>query len=186
MNQIENVSRRRFLKGAFGAGALILAVRYIPPMLRHGHPADGQTDADRATLHPNLFVGIQRDGTVYIVAHRSEMGTVIRTSLPLVVADELDADWKRVKIEQAIGDARYGDQNTDGSHSIRSFYDAMREAGATARFMLIQAAAKEWGVPIAECETDLHVVVHRATNRRAGYGDLASDAANLPVPSREE
>jgi len=72
-----------------------------------------------------------------------------------------------VKIEQALGDSRYGDQNTDGSHSIRSFYDAMREAGATARFMLIQAAATQWGVPAAECETDLHAVVHRSTNRRA-------------------
>jgi isoquinoline 1-oxidoreductase beta subunit len=114
------------------------------------------------------------------------MGTTSRTTLPLVVADELDADWKRVKIEQAIGDKRYGDQNTDGSHSIRSFYDAMREAGATARFMLIQAAAKQWGVPAGECETDLHVVVHRATSRKAGYGELASAAAKLPVPPKEE
>jgi isoquinoline 1-oxidoreductase beta subunit len=114
------------------------------------------------------------------------MGTTSRTTLPLIVADELDADWKRVKIEQAIGDSRYGDQNTDGSHSIRSFYDAMRQAGATARFMLIQAAAKQWGVPSAECETDLHVVVHRSTNRKADYGELAGAAAKLPVPSREE
>jgi isoquinoline 1-oxidoreductase subunit beta len=120
------------------------------------------------------------------VAHRSEMGTTSRTTLPLVVADELDADWKRVKIEQAIGDKRYGDQNTDGSHSIRSFYDAMREAGATARFMLIQAAAQQWGVPASECETDLHVVVHRPTNRRLGYGELAGAAAKLAVPKREE
>jgi isoquinoline 1-oxidoreductase beta subunit len=103
-----------------------------------------------------------------------------------LVADELDADWKRVKIEQALGDSRYGDQNTDGSHSIRSFYDAMRQAGATARFMLTQAAAKQWSVPATECETDLHVVVHRSTNRRAGYGELASAAAKLPIPNREE
>src|SRR6266478_2383987 len=105
---------------------------------------------------------------------------------PLIVADELDADWKRVKIEQALGDSRYGDQNTDGSHSIRSFYDAMREAGATARSMLIQAAAKEWGVPATECETDLHLVVHRSTNRSAGYGELARAAAKFPVPKRED
>ena len=103
-----------------------------------------------------------------------------------MVADELDADWKRVKIEQAIGDKRYGDQNTNGSHSIRSFYDTMREAGATARCMLIQAAAQQWGVPVAECETDLHVVVHRSTNRRAGYGELATAAAKLAAPKREE
>jgi isoquinoline 1-oxidoreductase beta subunit len=186
MSHIENVSRRRFLKGAFGAGALVLAVRFIPPILAQGQPADGQTDADRAALHPNLFVGIQPDGTIYIVAHRSEMGTVIRTSLPMVLADELDADWKRVKIDQAIGDKRYGDQNTDGSHSIRSFFDTMRECGATARWMLIQAAALQWNVPASECSTEPHTVVHKASARRASYGELASGAARLAVPKKEE
>jgi isoquinoline 1-oxidoreductase subunit beta len=186
MSHIENVSRRSFLKGAFGAGALILAVRYVPPVFGQTVPTDGQTDADRATLHPNVFVGIQQDGTVYIVAHRSEMGTVIRTSLPLVVADELDADWKRVKIDQAIGDKRYGDQNTDGSQSVRRFFDTMRECGAAARWMLIQAAALQWNVPVSECSTDLHTVVHKATGRRAGYGELAAAAARLPVPKKEQ
>ena len=125
MNPIENVSRRSFLKGLVSAGALVLGARYYPELVwAQGLPKD--TQADLATLHPNVFVGIDTDGTVYIVAHRSEMGTGIRTSLPLVVADELDADWKRVKIDQAIGDPRYGDQNTDGSRSIRSFYDVMR------------------------------------------------------------
>src|SRR6266446_899436 len=186
MRTIANLSRRGFLRGVVGAGALVLGAYYVPKLLRSHESSPGNTDADRAPLHPDAFVGIATDGTVFIVAHRSEMGTVIRTSLPLVVADELDADWKRVKIEQAIGDPRYGDQNTDGSHSIRSFFDVMRQAGATARFMLIQAAAKQWGVPASECETDLHVVVHRSTNRRAGYGELASAAAKLPVPKREE
>jgi len=186
MSEIENVSRRRFLTGGMiAAGALVLGVRYYGK-LSWGDQLPHDTNADHATLHPNVYLGIEPDGTVWIVASRSEMGTTSRTTLPLVVADELDADWKRVKIEQAIGDKRYGDQNTDGSHSIRSFYDAMREAGATARFMLIQAAAREWGVPATECETDLHAVVHRATNRRAGYGDLATAAAKLPVPKREE
>ena len=186
MNHIENVSRRSFLKGAFGAGALILAVRYIPPVFGQAVPTDGQSDADRATFHPNVFVGIQQDGTVYIVAHRSEMGTVIRTSLPFVVADELDADWKRVKIDQAIGDKRYGDQNTDGSQSVRRFFDTMRECGAAARWMLIQAAAVQWNVPASECSTDLHTVVHKSTGRRAGYGELAAAAARLPVPKKEQ
>jgi len=190
MSHIENVSRRRFLQGAFGAGAFVLAVRYIPPVLgqgqAHGQPTDGQTDADRATFHPNMFMGIQPDGTVYIVAHRSEMGTVIRTSLPLIVADELDADWKRVKIDQAIGDKRYGDQNTDGSHSIRSFFDTMRECGAAARWMLIQAAAQQWKVPASECSTEPHVVIHKATGRRLAYGALAAQAANLSVPKPEQ
>jgi isoquinoline 1-oxidoreductase subunit beta len=186
MNGIENVSRRRFLSGSIvAAGALVLGVRYYPaPAAADELPRD--TNADRATLHPSIFLGIDPDGTVWIIASRSEMGTTSRTTLPLVVADELDADWKRVRIQQAIGDKRYGDQNTDGSHSIRSFYTAMREAGATARFMLIEAAAQQWGVPAAECETDLHFVVHRSTNRRAGYGELASAAAKLPIPPRDQ
>ncbi len=186
MSGIENVSRRRFLTGGIvAAGALVLGVRYYPKLAASdGVPHD--TNADRATLHPSVYLGIVPDGTVWIVAHRSEMGTTSRTTLPLVVADELDADWKRVKIEQAIGDPRYGEQNTDGSHSIRGFYTAMRVAGATARFMLIQAAARQWDVPAAECETDLHVIVHRATNRRAGYGELATAASRFPVPKQEE
>src|SRR6267154_417608 len=186
MSPIENVSRRRFLTGGIiAAGALVLGIRYYPK-LSSSDKLPHNTDADRSILHPSVYLGIDPDGTVWIVAHRSEMGTTSRTTLPLVVADELDADWKRVKIEQALGDSRYGDQNTDGSHSIRSFYDAMREAGATARSMLIQAAAKEWGVPATECETDLHVVVHRSTNRSAGYGELARAAAKFPVPKRED
>ena len=186
MSTIENVSRRRFLTGGIiAAGALVLGVRYYPKF-SPGDKLPHDTNADHAKLHPSVYLGIDPDGTVWIVASRSEMGTTSRTTLPLVLADELDADWKRVKIEQAIGDKRYGDQNTDGSHSVRSYYDPMREAGATARFMLIQAAAKQWGVPATECETDLHVVVHRSTNRRAGYGELASAAAKLPIPRTEE
>ena len=184
MRHIENVSRRRFLKGAFGAGAFVLAVRYIPSVLGQG--ANDLNDANRAIFHPNLFVGIQPDGTVYIVAHRSEMGTVIRTSLPLVLADELDADWKRVKIDQAIGDKRLGDQNTDGSRSVRVYFDTMRECGGTARWMLVQAAALRWNVPASECSTELHTVIHKATGRRLGYGELASAAAQLPVPKKED
>jgi isoquinoline 1-oxidoreductase subunit beta len=186
VSAIENVSRRRFLTGGVvAAGALVLGVRYYRKLLP-GEKLPYATNADHASLHPSVYLGIDPDGTVWIVASRSEMGTTSRTTLPLIVADELDADWKRVKIEQAIGDKRYGDQNTDGSHSIRSFYDAMREAGATARFMLIQAAAHQWGVPAGECETDLHVVVHRSTNRKAPYGELASAAAKFPIPPKEE
>jgi isoquinoline 1-oxidoreductase beta subunit len=191
MSAIENVSRRWFLKGMASAGALVLGAYCAPEML-WGHEFgdlrtdDGRTDADKATLHPNVFVGVETDGTVWIVAHRSEMGTVIRTSLPMVLADELDADWKRVKIDQAIGDPRYGDQNTDGSHSIRSFFDVVRLSGATARLMLIQAAAQQWGVPVSECQTDLHVVVHSSSGRRLGYGELATAASKLPVPKKDE
>src|SRR5207302_4903088 len=186
MSQIENVSRRRFLtRGMVAAGALVLGVRYYRK-LSPGAKLPHDTTADHAILHRSVYLGIDPDGKVWIVASRSEMGTTSRTTLPLVVADELDADWKRVKIEQAIGDGRYGDQNTDGSHSIRSFLEVMREAGAAARLMLIRAAAQQWGALDSECRTDLHTVVHTPTGRRLGYGELASAASKLPVPRREE
>jgi isoquinoline 1-oxidoreductase beta subunit len=183
---ISNVSRRGFLQGVVSTGALVLSVRLVPGALWADQATAEGTHADQSMLHSSVFVGIDTDGTVHLVAHRSEMGTGSRTAVPLVLADELDADWKRVKIEQAIGDPRYGSQDTDGSHSIREFYPVMREAGATARLMLIRAAAQQWGVPESECESDLHVIVHRTSNRRAGYGELVSAAAKLPVPKKEE
>ena len=131
----------------FSAGAFVVAARFVPESLL-AQTASFRTQADAAALHPSVYLGIDPDGTVHIVTHRSEMGTGIRTSLPMVAADELDADWARVKIEQGIGDARYGDQNTDGSKSIRDFFDAFRQAGASARVMLVQAAAAQWQVPV--------------------------------------
>lgn len=185
LNRIENVSRRGFLKGAAAASVFVLAFRYSAASALAAAPPSVGPHADHSPFHPNVYLGIDPDGTVYIVAHRSEMGTTSGTSLPMILADELDAEWRRVELEQAIGDERYGDQNTDGSKSVRLFYDAMRQAGATARLMLVQAAAKQWGVPVAECTTDLHVVVHKASGRTLGYGALASSAAKLPVPQKE-
>jgi isoquinoline 1-oxidoreductase beta subunit len=179
-----NVSRRHFLGGVFSAGAFVVAARFVPEGLRAQTPSF-RTNADAAALHPSVYLGIDQDGTVHIVTHRSEMGTGIRTALPTVAADELDADWSRVKIEQGTGDPRYGDQNTDGSKSIRDFFDAFRQAGASARVMLVQAAAAQWQVPAAECETGLHEVIHRPSGRRAGYGSLVPAAAKLAVPKPE-
>ena len=180
-----NVSRRRFLGGMFSAGAFVVASRFVPDTLLAAGVDEYRTAADNAALNPSVYLGIDPDGTVHIVTHRSEMGTGIRTSLPMIAADELDADWARVKIVQGIGDARYGDQNTDGSKSIRDFFDAFRQAGASARAMLIQAAAAQWGVKAAECETGLHEVVHKASGRKAPYASLVAAAAQLPVPKPE-
>ncbi len=177
-----NVSRRHFMAGMFSAGAFVVAARFVPESLL-AQTASFRTAADTAALNPSIYLGIDPDGTVHIVTHRSEMGTGIRTSLPMVAADELDADWARVKIVQGIGDARYGDQNTDGSKSIRDFFDAFRQAGASARAMLVQAAAAQWQVPAAECETGLHEVLHKASGRRAPYGSLVPAAAKLSVPA---
>jgi len=173
------VSRRGFLGGVFTAGALILGSRFLP------ESAEAATEGD-ASWQPSVYLGLEPDGRVIIIAHRSEMGTGIRTSLPMVVADELEADWKRVVIQQAVGDKKYGDQNTDGSNSIRSFYNPMRIAGATARAMLESAAASKWGVPVSECYAKNHEIVHSASNRKLGFGELVALAAKQPVPKTED
>ena len=196
MIHIENISnrshelfssRRGFLKGMLGAGAFVLSVRLMPEEL-FGAAANATASEGmaKAALRPSVYLAIDMDGTAYIIAHRSEMGSGSRTALPRIVADELDADWSRVKLVQATGDEKYGDQDTDGSHSVRSFFDTLRESGATARLMLIRAAAAQWSVPPAECSTNLHTVVHKASGKQLGYGELAAAAAKLDVPKKEE
>ena len=177
----QGVSRRGFLHGALVGGVFVLSARFIPEPL---WAAEGEAAAP--PFEPSLWMSIASDGTVTIVAHRSEMGCGSRTALPLVVADELDADWSKVKIEQAIGDPKYGEQDTDGSHSVRSNFDLMRQVGATGRVMLISAAAAQWGVSPKDCTTEPHFVVHRASGRKLGYGEVAAAAAKLPVPKKED
>jgi isoquinoline 1-oxidoreductase beta subunit len=180
MKLIENVSRRGFLQGSLAAGVFVLSARFVPEPL-------WAAEAEAASaIQPSLWMAIASDGTVTIVAHRSEMGCGSRTALPLVLADELDADWSKVKLDQAIGDPKYGDQDTDGSHSVRSFFDQMRQVGAAGRAMLISAAAAQWNVSPKECSTEPHFVVHRASGRKLGYGELAAAAAKLPVPKTED
>jgi isoquinoline 1-oxidoreductase beta subunit len=178
MGNIQNVSRRRFLENIVkGTGGLILAIQT--------NPANVWAAAGGATgFSPNIWLTIATTGDVTIVTHRSEMGTGIRTSLPMVVADELDADWERVTIEQGLGDKKYGSQNTDGSRSIRNFYQTMREAGASARAMLESAAAKKWGGPVSECHASIHTVTG-PKGESLGFGDLVETARDLPVPTTE-
>ncbi|MDP3692899.1 molybdopterin cofactor-binding domain-containing protein [Bradyrhizobium sp.] len=184
--QVEKISRRSVLKGLGIAGGFVLAA---PVMSRQAFAAykTGAGDMPHGTVvDPRVFVAIASDGTVTIVAHRAEMGTGVRTSLPLIVAEEMEADWSRVKIQQAHGDeARFGNQDTDGSRSTRHYLLPMRQIGASARAMLEAAAAKRWGVPAAEVKAVNHEVVHFATSRRLGFGELAADAAKEPVPSVE-
>jgi isoquinoline 1-oxidoreductase beta subunit len=185
MSRVENISRRQFLHGIATTGAFVLAARVLPSSLLAGQEPAFRTQAESSPLNPSVYLGIRPDGTVFIVTHRSEMGTGIRTTLPQVAADELDADWSRVTIEQGIGDTRYGDQNTDGSRSIRDFYEAFRHAGAAARAMLVTAAAAQWGVPDSACITRNHQVVHQPTGRTLDYGALVPAAAKLTVPKGE-
>jgi isoquinoline 1-oxidoreductase subunit beta len=181
MNNIQNVSRRGFMRGVLVAGTFVLGVHLVPEPL-WANPSSDPT----GVFQPDMFLTIASNGSITIVAHRSEMGSGSRTALPLVVADELDADWSKVRIEQALGDAKYGDQDTDGSHSVRSFFDQMRQVGATGRVMLISAAAMKWGVAEKECITEPGLVVHQASGRKLSYGELAAAAAKLPVPKKED
>ena len=177
--RIDNISRRDALKGLAGLSGLVLGA-YLAPG-RAAFAADVNAAAG-AVLEPNLFVSIAEDGAVTIVAHRSEMGQGARTSLPMLVADELEADWSRVKIVQAPGDPKYGSQNTDGSRSIRRHYTSMRQMGAVARQMLEAAAAQTWGVDASECEARNHQVAHKASGKTLDFGALVKTASTLPAP----
>lgn len=179
---VRNLSRRFVLKGLATAGALVVGA---PLTARHAfaYPTGAALMPHGTVNDPHVFVSIAPDGTVSIIAHRAEMGPGPRTSLPMIVADEMEADWDRVRIVQAPGDeARYGNQDTDGSRSIRHFLQPMRQCGAAARQMLEQAAAKRWGVEVSTVQAKNHEVVHQASGRKLGYGELAADAAALPTP----
>ncbi|WP_025037744.1 xanthine dehydrogenase family protein molybdopterin-binding subunit [Bradyrhizobium sp. DOA9] len=183
--KVEKVSRRSILKGLGVTGGLVLAA---PVMSRQALAYE--TGAGKmphgVVVDPRVFVSVGADGIVTIVGHRSEMGTGVRTSLPLIVAEEMEADWSRVKVQQAHGDeVKFGNQDTDGSRSTRHYLIPMRQIGASARTMLEQAAAKRWGVPATEVKAVNHEVVHSASGRKLGFGELAADAAKESVPSIE-
>jgi isoquinoline 1-oxidoreductase beta subunit len=183
-----NVSRRAFLKStAWGTGAVIAAsVLPAGADALEAYPHGGLDMPHGIVTDPHVFVSIAPDGTVTIVAHRSEMGTGSRTSLPMVIADEMEADWARVAIVQAPGDEpRYGNQDTDGSRSMRHHIQSMRQIGATVRAMLQQAAAKQWGVAVAEVKAVNHEILHEASGRKLGYGDLAQAVAEMEVPGEQ-
>jgi isoquinoline 1-oxidoreductase beta subunit len=193
---IENVSRRRFLGGALTASGLVLAVHISPAAAREALKPYKTGGLDMPHKYgmahdPHVFVAIDPDGAVSIVTHRSEMGTGIRTSLPMVIADEMEADWSRVRLVQAPGDEpRYGNQDTDGSRSMRHFIQPMRECGAAMRQMLEQAAASKWGVDPSRCRAKAHYVLlldenGNETGTKIGFGELAEAVKALPVPPRE-
>ncbi len=176
-----NVSRRHFLGEIFSAGAFVVSARLLPV------EAALQQTGKNAVVHtwePSVYLGIEPTGVVKIIAHRSEMGTGARTCLPMIVADELEADWSRVTIVQALGDVKYGSQNTDGSCSVRDFYQALRTAGASARSTLEIAAAGKWGVPVEECRGQQHFVVHAKSGRKLSYGELVPLASAATAPQQ--
>ena len=182
MSALEHLSRREFLKRTGQAGGgLVLALTFTAGCSPREEIAPATQGA--AAVAPNVYVNVRNDGKVEIYCHRSEMGQGIRTSLPQVIADEMEADWDQIELIQALGDEKYGDQNTDGSTSIRNQFDLLRNAGATAREMLIAAAAATWDVPAGECVARNHAVHHEASGRSAPFGDLVDAAAGMEPPT---
>ena len=182
---IANVSRREFVQGATALSGLVLALGFAGPVRAEAAPVYGADGMAHGWIdNPLVFVAIGEDGTVSITCHRSEMGQGVRTSMPMIIADELEADWARVRVVQAPGDElRYGNQDTDGSRTTRHFFMPMRRCGAAARQMLETAAAARWQVGIGEVRAQNGEVVHTATGRRLGFGALAKAAASLPLPA---
>ncbi len=183
---LQNVSRRKMLAGM---GGFVVAMQLLPARRAEAfeyYEHGGMNMPNGVVNDPHVFVSIAPDGTVTIMAIRSEMGTGSKTSLPMVIADEMDADWSRVKILQAPGDEpKYGNQDTDGSRSMRHHIQAARQMGASVRRMLEEAAAARWGVSVDDVHAVDHQVVHKALGKRLGYGDLAEAAMALPTPSQE-
>lgn len=176
------IDRRGFIKGIGASGALILTANWTWSQETEkkygGEGMPGGTKRD-----PKLFIAINRDGTVDITCTRSEMGQGIRSSLALVVADEMEADWEQCRVVQAVGDeALYGNQNTDGSRSMRHWFMPMRYCGAAARAMLEQAAANRWGAQITEVRAANHSVIFPQARQKIGFGELAQAVASMPAP----
>lgn len=182
----KKINRRDFLKlASVTGGGLVLALyldacdRLPPelPLLSAKNPA-----SEPGAVTPNIYVKVDKEGILTVTAFRSEMGQGIRTALAMLVAEELDIAWENVRVEQTPADARFGNQHTGGSVSVTKYYTALRNAGASARQMLIQAAARQWKVRAEDCRTEPGFVVHPKGVEKLAYGDLVEDAAKLNPP----
>ncbi len=182
MSEIFSVNRREFLLVSSAAAAgLVVGCRYVPSSEPRSVPS-GSTGTGKVSHKLSTFVQVATSGEVTIWVSKSEMGQGIRTALPMIVAEELDVEWSRVSIRQADLDKVWGSMGTGGSSSVRSMWTPLRTAGAAARLMLVGAAAKWWSVDPSSCTTEAGHVVHAATGRKIGYGELAEAASAEPVP----
>lgn len=169
------MNRRFFLRvSALTGGAMLLG----------GGEAKAQGPRRQAPLLlPSAFVQIDPSGMVTLIAKNPEMGQGIKTALPMILAEELDLDWKMVRVVQGdLNEAKYGSQSAGGSRSTPNNWDLLRKVGASARLMLVQAAAQTWSAPESECATELGQVIHTPSNRKLSYGELSAKAAALPAP----
>jgi isoquinoline 1-oxidoreductase beta subunit len=173
----QTIGRRSFIKVTALAGGGLLVALYVKPETAHA-----QFGTEPAPV-PSAYFRISPDGTVTIVAKDPEVGQGVKTMLPMLIAEELDVDWKNVKIEQAdFDDKKYFGQFAGGSMATPMNWLPMRQVGAAGRAMLVAAAAETWGVPVAEITTEAGRAFHRQSNRSAGYGELATKAASMPTP----
>jgi isoquinoline 1-oxidoreductase beta subunit len=181
--EIQNISRRGFL-GVSGT-AFALALFPAPVQAFTRFKVGGSSMPQGLREDPLLFVSLTADGLVTVIVHRSEMGQGIRTSFAMVIADELGADWAQMRVRQAPGDEpKYGNQDTDGSRSMRHHIQALRYMGAAMRQMLINAAAAEWGVDASQVSAGVNEI--KSASRSARFGELAAGAMQQPVPRFED
>jgi isoquinoline 1-oxidoreductase beta subunit len=178
MNPAVSITRRDFLRVAATAGGGFVLALHLPWQ----DDPSATALAASAPFEPNAWLCIDPDGAVTITVARSELGQGVRTSLAMIVAEELDADWSTVRVAPAVADPKYGNMTTAGSSSVRGSWERLRRAGATARAMLVEAAARSWSVPATECRTENSAVLHEPSGRRLSYGELAAAAAQIPVP----
>jgi len=186
MNAQKQLTRRQFLRLSAGAGiGLVLGVYISGCQSLIPIPDQSADDEAGEEFLPNAFLKISPDNIVTVVVPRMEMGQGVRTALPMIVAEELDADWDMIRVETAPAGEEYGNQETGGSTSIQTYWTPLRQAGAAARQMLITAAAQLWQVDAATCITNNGEVIHQESNQKATYGDLANIASQVPVPEPE-
>src|SRR5882757_9803696 len=172
------VSRRSFLGitvSALSSGGVLFGT-FTESVASAQQPPQGPP------LSPDAFIRITPDGTITLLSRNPEIGQGIKTMLPMLIAEELEVDWKTIKVEQADLDDKYGGQTTGGSRAVSNNWLPMRKVGAAGRQMLIAAAAQTWNVPESECYTASGRVYHRSTDRSLSYGELAAKAAALPAP----
>lgn len=176
------ISRRSFVVATAVAGTGLLLGVHVPA--RRGGTIYDERSSGTEPFAPNAWVRLDESGDVTILVHKSEMGQGVWTALPMIVAEEMDADWRRVRAERAPTRPEY-QSATGGSSSVSDSWDALRRAGAVARAMLITAAARRWSVPESDCRASSNEVIHAATGRRLGYGALAREAATLTPPDEK-
>jgi isoquinoline 1-oxidoreductase beta subunit len=175
---INKINRRKFLQGlGISSGALVLGLQLSPAIFAKPN--------EKVVFSPDVFLSIDETGQVTIISHRSEMGQGVRSTLPLLVADELEADWGRVTVQQGLGDSKYGSQNTDGSRSVRKNYVKLKQAGAMARTLLQQAAAHIWQVSVSQVSIENHQAKH-VSKGHMDFAQLVSVANTLELPKRED